>query len=573
MAASTPPFTEEYIVRSPKPPSTESLPKVSVAEMMVEKISSYDKELLALIDTNNNSNVTYGQLHERAAQFASALLRLGVEKTDFVMFYGENSFEYIIAMLGTVYLGLPFCPIPPSSQSFELSEQSRGANGTILVFGTEKVAIVERTATEAAYRETMRQFKVIVQMETAKPSEALKQLAVLKESGALIHSFEEMISQVAEGDNGPQLKTIPHFAVDDLKAEFLLCFTSGTSGVPKPAIHSHRSIALSMTRASWGNRSVGLPFIMWHPLGHVSGTFIALYTLYAGCSVILFEKSDLEPILQAVERYKAINFMMSANQAAPLAAIDYHKKYDLSSLKAINHGGSFIATSMLLAIRAKYKVATINVYGSTEFIDCVEGYGQPEVDEFLVGCVGHVKQGVEMKIVDLQTGKPLPPNENGEICFRGESCFSGYKGNPEATAKTIVDGWYHSGDVGYYDTQGRLFITDRIKEMIKYKLYSLIPAEIEDFVQRHPAVASACVVGVPHASEGHHIRAYVELVQGQKVSEEELANYVSENMGTQKKLRAGVRFIDSMPRTLIGKVDRQYFKKLVKDELITRTDL
>lgn len=450
------------------------------------------------------------------------------------MFYGENSFEYIIAMLATIYLGLSFCPIPPTSGPFELSEQSSGAEGTVLVFGSEKVVTVEKTATEAAYLKTMKQFKVIVQVETGATGQsrldALKQLDVFKESNAFIHSFEEMISLAIDDYQGQHLKTIPHFPVDDLEQEFLLCFTSGTTGTPKPALHSHRSIGVSMVRSNWGPKSVGMPVILWHPLGHISGTFISLFSFYAGCSVILFDKSDIEPILQAVEKYKVSYFLMAANQAAPMATLDFHTKYNLSSLKFITHGGSFVATSLLMAIRKKYNVATINIYGSTEFLDCVEGFGVQDLDDdYQVGCVGQVKPGVEMKIVDLESGFACPPNVNGEICFRGASCFNGYKGNEEATRMTIVDGWYHSGDVGYYNEAGSLYITDRIKEMIKYKLYSLIPAEIEDFLQRHEAVAAACVVGVPHATEGHHIRAYVELVEGGQVSEQELADYVSGN--------------------------------------------
>ncbi|KAH9396484.1 hypothetical protein TYRP_019503 [Tyrophagus putrescentiae] len=161
---------------------------------------------------------------------------------------------------------------------------------------------------------------------------------------------------------------------------------------------------------------------------------------------------------------------------------------------------------------------------------------------FVSGNVGSVVPRTEMVVFDLITGEPLPPGEKGEVCFRGGGVFAGYLDNPEATAKTIINGWLHSGDVGHYDHKGRLFICDRLKELIKYRQYSVVPAEVEDYlIQSHKGVAAVCVVGVPH----------------------------QKNMGTQKRLRAGVRFIETMPVTLIGKVDRQYFKKLVAGEMIT----
>src|SRR5699024_9065978 len=120
-----------------------------------------------------------------------------------------------------------------------------------------------------------------------------------------------------------------------------------------------------------------------------------------------------------------------------------------------------------------------------------------------VGNVGTPLPGVEMKIVDLETGRSLPAGQRGEICFRGPPRFVGYLNNEEATRATIdSDGWYHSGDVGYYDPDGALYVVDRIKEIIKYKYWSIFPAEIEDFLYRHEAVEAACVVGVRHVTDG-----------------------------------------------------------------------
>lgn len=129
-----------------------------------------------------------------------------------------------------------------------------------------------------------------------------------------------------------------------------------------------------------------------------------------------------------------------------------------------------------------------------------------------LGSVGAVCPNAEMKIVSLETGEALPSGQQGEICFRGPTRFVGYLGNPEETRATIdSDGWYHSGDVGYYDESGELFIVDRIKEIIKYQHWSVFPSEIEDFLHRHPAIESVCVIGVKHATDGALPRAYIVL--------------------------------------------------------------
>lgn len=132
-----------------------------------------------------------------------------------------------------------------------------------------------------------------------------------------------------------------------------------------------------------------------------------------------------------------------------------------------------------------------------------------------------------MKTIDLLSGEALPMNEPGEVCFRSPNCFAGYLNNDEATGERIdSDGWYHSGNVGFYDQAGNLYITDRIKELCKYKHWTVAPAEVESFLQTQPAIAGVCVVGVQHRSEGQHLRAYVQLAENKSATEEEIVQYV-----------------------------------------------
>ena len=169
------------------------------------------------------------------------------------------------------------------------------------------------------------------------------------------------------------------------------------------------------------------------------------------------------------------------------------------------------------------------LYGSTELLHCAYNTGD-DVNE-PVGSVGPPSPYCEMKIIDLETGKNLPANCSGEICFRGPARFLGYLRNLRATDEVIdSNGWYHTGDIGYYDDNGHLYVVDRIKALIKFRYWSISPAEIELFLQQHSAIDSVCVVGVKHQTDGQWLRAYVVIRPGHQVTEQELIKNVQGNL-------------------------------------------
>jgi long-subunit acyl-CoA synthetase (AMP-forming) len=163
----------------------------------------------------------------------------------------------------------------------------------------------------------------------------------------------------------------------------------------------------------------------------------------------------------------------------------------------------------------------------TEFMPITE-YPDIEYIEFIPGSFGQISQTTELKIVDINNGQTLGPNKKGEICLRGPKMFSGYLNNIEATKKTIdSDGWFHTGDIGHYDQNERIFITDSIKDIIKYRNWPVFPAEIEQILLTHESVAEVVVIGIKHEIENQWPRAYVRLKEGKKAKEEELKKYVS----------------------------------------------
>lgn len=180
------------------------------------------------MDPNNNYQITYGQLQQQINQTASALLKLNLQSTDFLMFYAENSLEYCILVLATVYLGLPYCPVPPASGAFELTEQIKGANGSVLVFGGNKLPTIAKILESEQYSDTIASYiNTIIEIDVEDEQDHLflKQHPVTKSK--TVCSFGELYSL----GSGKKLSTIPHFPIDDPSTStFLICFTSGTTG-------------------------------------------------------------------------------------------------------------------------------------------------------------------------------------------------------------------------------------------------------------------------------------------------------------------------------------------------------
>jgi len=337
--------------------------------------------------------------------------------------------------------------------------------------------------------------------------------------------------QVLEiGSDAEQLKSIPYFPIlEPEKTPFCYVSTSGTTGQPKRVVHSQLGFTRIMSALILPGAQ-GLKWVHQTTMGHTSGTVMLGMLFLSGMTGVMFrDGNNLDFICASIERHKMYGFVMSPDLGPPMAKGDYHKKYDLSSLKVVLHMGVKFADHVVDALQDNLGVTMRNLYGSSEF------FGHMLINEselrkpnYYYGSVGHIRPGAQMKVIDVETGDSLPPNKQGELLFRGPQCFMGYLGNDDATKEALDDeGWFHSGDLGYYDETGRLFVMDRLKEMIKYASFTLAPVEIEEFLMRHDAVAAAAVVGVDHAMDLKWPRAYVELEKDKSATEQELLDYVA----------------------------------------------
>ncbi|GFG72406.1 AMP-dependent synthetase [Mycolicibacter senuensis] len=342
-------------------------------------------------------------------------------------------------------------------------------------------------------------------------------------------------------------------------ADALLVFSSGTTGLPKAVRHTHASLAAGVRH--WRD-ALGLTaddrIQVVTPPSHILGLLNILTALSVGAQVRLHRRFDVDVMLATIGEDRITVEMAVAPIALAIAAHPELESFDLSSLRYIMWGATPITAAVAEEVTRRTGVGWVPAYGTSELpvLACSPTDGAGGNDAVL-DTVGRPVPGVQLQVVDLATGEPLPPGVPGEILARSESLMAGYLPD-EATPEVVRDGWFHTGDVGYLDADGWLRITDRCKEMIKVRGFQVAPAEIEAVLHEHPAVADCGVFGVPDERDGEAVVAAVALRA--PVPEAELTELVAGRLASYKHPRRLV-IVPEIPRLPSGKLLRRLLKE------------
>lgn len=385
--------------------------------------------------------------------------------------------------------------------------------------------------------------------------------------------------RVGEGEGSVRLtrwKDQPEYAdkltFPDPDSPSTLQYTGGTTGVPKGVSLSHRAVAtnVSQREALVPTRSDAERVLAITPLFHVYAVSMGLYlAAYCRGTLVIVARYKPDIVLEHIARHKIT--LMSGSPTIFMGLMGYEgfARADLSSLRLCSSGASALAEETLRRWE-----------GATGCAVC-EGYGQTEAGPVLaynpyegirkVGSVGFAVPHTDIQIVDVKDGSTvLATGEIGEIRAKGPQIMSGYYGRPVETAEALREGWLYTGDIGYLDNDGYLTICDRKKEMAIVGGFNVYPREVEEVLFRHTNISEAAVVGVPDDYRGEILLAYV-VADGAAVSTEELLSYLAQHL-VKYKWPAQIIWIDELPKTTVGKVDKKRIREMALESRLPRSD-
>ncbi|XP_011044188.1 PREDICTED: 4-coumarate--CoA ligase-like 9 [Populus euphratica] len=337
-----------------------------------------------------------------------------------------------------------------------------------------------------------------------------------------------------------------------------ILYSSGTTGRVKGVSLTHRNViapiaAFQKTSAELDPHAVSLLTL---PLFHVFGFFLLINEFRWGRTLVLTERFDFEQVLKLVERYRVSDMPVSPTIILRLLKSDLTNKYDLSSLRRFSCGGAPLSKEVAEKFKRKFPQADImQGYGLTEAGAVSRIIGPEECNQH--ASVGRLSGNMEAKIVDPLTGEAFGPGKRGELWLRGPSIMKGYVGDDKATAETLdSEGWLKTGDLCFFDSEGFLYIVDRLKELIKYKAYQVPPVELEHLLLSNPEIADAAVIPYPDEEAGQIPMACVVRKPGSSITEAQIMDSIAKQVAPYKKIRR-VAFTDAIPRSPAGKILRR----------------
>ena len=508
-----------------------SIPDVSITDYVLRHAARLgDKP--ALIDGPTGRTITYGGLAESVRRAAAGLHRIGFRKGDVFAIYSPNLPEYAVIFLAVASVGGVNTTVNPLYTADELAKQLQDSRARFLV----TVAPFLDKAQEAARKSGVEAVYVFGAAEGARP-------------------FAELL----QGGGDP-----PKVALDPGKDLVVLPYSSGTTGLPKGVMLTHRNLVANLCQCegmknfeAFSERDVVIAVL---PFFHIYGmVVIMMLGLAGGGTIVSMPRFDLAEFLGLVQKHKVTILPLVPPIVLGLVKHPMVAQFDLSSVRLVFSGAAPLGEEMARELSRKLGCPVVQGYGMTE-ASPVTHLSPTRDAPMKPGSVGLIVPNTEVKIADVVTGADVTPGTEGELWIRGPQIMRGYLDQPEETAACLDrDGWYHTGDVGLVDPEGYFYIVDRTKELIKYKGLQVAPAELEALLITHPAVLDVAVVRHPDEEAGEVPKAYIVL-KGDPAAKatpaEEIMAWVAGRVAPHKRVRK-LEFIEQIPKSASGKILRR----------------
>lgn len=474
--------------------------------------------------------VLYPEVEQRVTRLASALRRLGLEPRARIGMLLPNGPRAIEVMLATMRAGLVIVPLNTRLHPEEHAVILTDSGCSILFYAAEFAASLSSVRGKLA---------------------AVKTYVVVGEGSTGDQKYEELLSAGAthlDHEPGPE----------DLAWLF---YTSGTTGKPKGVMLTHRNL-LTMVSINLVDLISAAPTdVLLHaiPISFAGGFFMLHHIARGAAHVFMPPRFDPAAFFQVVEKYRVTTVALVPTMINMLVRSPARTAHDLSSLHTLFYGGAPMHAERLREAMAAFGPIFLQSYGLGESPLTITVLGKDEHTGPRAQSAGRVVTLVSLRIQD-DDWKPLPPGEVGEIAVRSDLVMSGYWGNPAATEDVLKEGWFRTGDIGFLDSDGYLFISDRKKDLIKSGGATVSPREVEELIHLHPAVQETAVIGVPDEEWGEAVKALVVRREGSSVTEDELIAFCKDRLASFKKPRS-VDFVSELPKSANGKVLRRELRE------------
>ena len=481
--------------------------------------------------------LSYAELNARAEQLAAGLQARGVAAGQRIAMLAKNSVEFPLVLLASMKLGSVLVPLNFRLASAELGDILRDSRSTLLIVGDAELRAVADAASSAAHVHTR---------------------IAIGDSAPGWEAFDALYSD-------PAGRTLQHVDSNDT---VLQLYTSGTTGLPKGVMIGHRQLSdgYIMTAQIPPRLQVADSGIMPLPLFHVAGIAASLFWLCNGLTVELMADFNPVAVVDAICRSQGCDIVLvPAMIQAILAFVPNLDQRDFSPLRRITYGASPISLDTLRAAIGVFNCDFVQGFGMTELscmVLCLQAADHQRAlagEERLLRSCGRPLPGCELKVVNTQ-GEEVAPGETGELLLRSGTTMQGYWQQPEKTAETVVDGWLHTGDAGFVDEEGFFYIRDRVKDMIVSGGENIYPAEVENVLFGHPAIADVAVIGVPDAKFGEAPLAVCVLAPEQQTDGDSLIAFCKTQLASYKTPKQ-YAFVDEIPRNPSGKVLKRVLRE------------
>ena len=534
------------------------IPEVSLPEL-TDRAAEKWPDRAALIFYGKR--ITFKELAVLTKKFATALADLGVKKGDVVALYLPNCPQFAIAYYGAMRLGAIVTAISPLAKEREVEYQVSDSGAKTLV-----ALDVFYPTVESVWGRTKLRNVIVTNIADYMPralaffGKLLKRLPVHEvKPRPCLYFFKELIAKYPP--NPPKVEINPREDVAVFQ------YTGGTTGLPKGAMLTHMNLVANAYQCYEWMRAVGLKEgeevgLSLLPWFHSYGMTVTLNIgPAAGVTGVILPRFDPEEVMRTIQKYRVTLFPGVPTLYAMLINHPKIKEYDLRSIKFCISG----AAPLPPEVQRKFMEITGGVlvegYGLSEASPVTHGNPLDKTLKFVkIGSIGIPFPNTDAKIVDVETGRELPPGEVGELVVKGPQVMKGYWNRPEETAETLKDGWLYTGDIAKMDEDGYFYIVDRKKDMIKYKGHSVYPRELEDILYEHPAVKLCAVIGKPDPTAGEIPKAFVVLKEGAKATPEELMKFVNERVAPYKAIRE-LEIVSELPISAVGKVLRRVLRE------------